>query len=276
MTQVTIADITKLRKATSAGMMDCKKALEEADGDFDKAVELIRKKGQLIASKRADRTATEGVVLTKVSENGKFGVIVAVNCETDFVAKNAEFVALVEIIAKMALEKKPSSVEELKKIQVDGRTIEELVAEKSGVTGEKMELSYFGSLSAEKVCSYIHPGNQLACIVGFNKSGLDEQVYKDICMQVAAMNPVAIDKEFVSQDRIENELEIGREQARLEGKPDNMIEKIAEGKLNKFYKESTLLNQEFIKDSKKTVRQYIQSVDKDLIVTGFCRYAIKD
>lgn len=276
MAQVTLADITKLRKATSAGMMDCKKALEEANGDFEKAIEIIRKKGQLVASKRADRTATEGVVLAKVADNGTYGIVVALNCETDFVAKNADFVALAELIANTALANRPASVDELKAIVVDGRPIENHISEKIGVTGEKMELSYFASLSTEKVSAYIHPGNQLACIVGFNKAGLDDQVYKDICMQVAAMNPVAVDKEFVSKERIEKELEIGREQARLEGKPENMIEKIAEGKLNKFFKENTLLNQEFIKDNKKTVRQYIQSIDKDLVVTGFCRFALKD
>ncbi len=276
MAQVTLADITKLRKATSAGMMDCKKALEEANGDFEKAIEIIRKKGQLVASKRADRTASEGVVLAKVDEKGKYGIVIALNCETDFVAKNSDFIALAELIANTALTKRPSSLDELKNIEVDGRIIENHIAEKIGVTGEKMELTFFGFLSAEKVNSYIHPGNQLACIVGFNKEGLDEQIYKDICMQVAAMNPVAVDKEFVSKERIEKELEIGREQARMEGKPENMIEKIAEGKLNKFFKESTLLNQEFIKDNKKTVRQYIQGVDKDLVVTGFCRFALKD
>ncbi len=276
MAQVTLADIQKLRKATSAGMMDCKKALEEAEGDFDKAVEIIRKRGQMVASKRADRTATEGVVLAKVSDNAKFGVIITLNCETDFVAKNAEFIALAQIIVDTALSQKPSDLEQLKAIVVDGRPIENHVMEKIGVTGEKMDLSYYGSITAEKVTAYIHPGNQVACIVGFNKSGLDEQVYKDIAMQVAAMNPVAVDKENVTKERIEKELEIGREQARLEGKPENMIDKIAEGKLNKFFKESTLLNQEFIKDNKKSVRQYLQSIDKDLNVTGFCRFSLKD
>ncbi len=276
MAQVTLADITKLRKATSAGMMDCKKALEEADGDFEKAVEIIRKKGQLVASKRSDRSATEGVALAKVSENGKFGAVIGLNCETDFVAKNADFVALAQLILDTAIEKKPASIDELKATVVDGRPIENHITEKVGVTGEKMELSFYGFINAEKVNAYIHPGNQLACVVGFNKSGIDEQVYKDIAMQVAAMNPVAVDKEFVSKERIEKELEIGREQARLEGKPENMIDKIAEGKLNKFFKESTLLNQEFIKDNKKTIRQYLQSIDKDLTVTGFCRYAVKD
>jgi elongation factor Ts len=276
MAQVTIADITKLRTATSAGMMDCKKALEEAAGDFDKAVEIIRKRGQLVASKRADREASEGAVLAGTTADAKFGAVTALNCETDFVAKNGDFLKLAESILSSAIANKPSDVEALKNIKVDGRTLAEHVTERVGVTGEKMDISFYGSVTGEKVIAYIHPGNQLACIVGFNKSGLNEQVYKDIAMQVAAMSPVAIDKDFVSKERIEKELEIGREQARLEKKPENMIEKIAEGKLNKFFKESTLLNQEFIKDNKKTIRQHLQSIDKDLVVTGFQRYALKD
>jgi elongation factor Ts len=276
MAQVTIADITKLRTATSAGMMDCKKALEEAEGDFEKAIEIIRKKGKLVASKRADREASEGVVLAGLTADAKFGAVTALNCETDFVAKNADFVKLAESILSTAISNKPADVEVLKNIKVDSRTLFDLVTERIGVTGEKMDISFYGSVTGEKVVAYIHPGNQLACIVGFNKAGLNEQVYKDIAMQVAAMNPVAIDKDFVTKERIEKELEIGREQARLENKPENMIDKIAEGKLNKFFKESTLLNQEFIKDNKKTIKQYLQGIDKDLTITGFRRYALKD
>ena len=164
----------------------------------------------------------------------------------------------------------------LKNLKVEGKSLIDLVVERVGITGEKMDISYFGAVTAEKVIAYIHPGSQLACIVGFNKAGFDEQVYKDIAMQVAAMSPVAVDKDFVSAERIASEMEIGREQARLDGKPDNMIEKIAEGKLNKFFKEATLLNQEFIKDNKKTIKQYLQSIDKDLTVTAFRRYALKD
>ena len=276
MSQVSLTEITKLRKATSAGMMDCKKALEESNGDMEKAIEIIRKKGQLVASKRADREATEGVVLTKVTPDGKYGVITALNCETDFVAKNKDFVGLSQMIVDVAAEKKPSDLDTLKSIEVSGRKVSELVTEKIGITGEKMDLSFFGFVKAEKVISYIHPGNQLACIVGFNKAGLDEQVYKDVAMQVAAMNPVAVDKNFITPERIAKELEIGRDQARMEGKPENLIDKIAEGKLQKFFKESTLLNQEFIKDNKKSVRQYLQGIDKDIQVTEFKRFAIKD
>ncbi len=276
MAQITIAEITKLRQATSAGMMDCKKALEEANGDMEKAIEVIRKKGQLVASKRAERDATEGAVLAGITADGKFGAVSALNCETDFVAKNADFIGLAQTILTTAIENKPVDVQELKNISVKGTKLGDLVVEKIGITGEKMDIGFYGSIKAEKVIAYIHPGNQLACIVGFNKTGINEQVYKDIAMQVAAMNPVAVDKDFVTKERIEKELEIGREQARLDGKPENMVDKIAEGKLNKFFKEGTLMNQEFVKDNKKTVKQYLQTADKDLTVTGFCRFALKD
>lgn len=277
MAQVTLAEITKLRKATGAGMMDCKKALEESNGDMDGAIDIIRKKGQLVASKRADREATEGVVLAKVSADGKNGAVIALNCETDFVAKNADFVALATTIVDIAVAKKPADVDALKAIVVEGgRTIADLITEKVGVTGEKMDLSFYGAVAAEKVIPYIHPGNGLAVIVGFNKAGVDELVCKDVAMQVAAMNPVSVDKDSVSPERQEREKEIGREQARLEGKPEAMVDKIAEGKLQKFFKESTLLNQEFIKDNKKSVKEYLQSVDKALTATDFKRYALKD
>jgi elongation factor Ts len=276
MSQVTITEITKLRKLTGAGMMDCKNALIESNGDIEKAIEIIRKKGQLVANKRSGREASEGVVLSSVTPDGKFGAVTVLNCETDFVAKNAEIIGLAETILKAALNKKPADLEALKETQESGRKINDWVMDKVGITGEKMELSYYGSVKAEKVVAYIHPGNLLACVVGFNKANINEQVYKDVAMQVAAMNPVAVDKEFVSKERLEKELEIGREQARLEGKPENMLDKIAEGKLNKFFKESTLMNQEFIKDNKLTIRQYLQSVDKTLLVTGFCRYGLKD
>jgi elongation factor Ts len=276
MAQVTLAEITKLRQATGAGMMDCKKALEDANGDMEKAVENIRKKGQLVASKRSDRDASEGNVLAKATADGKFAAVVALNCETDFVAKNADFIALAQTILDAAVNNKPADLDGLKSIAVNGTKLGDLVVERIGITGEKMDISFYGAVKAEKVISYIHPGNQLACIVGFNKAGFDEQIYKDIAMQVAAMSPVAVDKDFVTAEKIASEMEIGREQARLDGKPENMIEKIAEGKLNKFFKEATLLNQEFIKDNKKTIRQYLQSIDKDLTVTEFRRYALKD
>ncbi|MDD3737267.1 MAG: translation elongation factor Ts, partial [Bacteroidales bacterium] len=256
MSNISAADVAKLRRVTGAGMMDCKKALEEAAGDFEKAQELIRKRGQAIANKRADREATEGVVLAKTSADGKTGMLISLNCETDFVAKNTDFIALGYMILDEALKASPADLDALKNMVVEGKKVTDLVLEKSGITGEKFELSYFATISAAAVQAYIHPGNKLATLVGFSKAGIDQQVYKDVAMQVAAMSPVSLDKEDVPEKILAQELEIAREQARREGKPEEMLEKIAQGKLNKFFKESTLMNQEFIKESKLTVRQY--------------------
>ncbi len=276
MAAISAAEVAKLRKMTGAGMMDCKKALQEAEGNFDKAVELIRKKGQAVASKRADREAGEGVVLAGISDDGGFGAIIVLNCETDFVAKNADFEKLANDILDKALEAKPASLDELKSIKLGDQTIEEKVIEQIGVIGEKLELSYYDYIKAGYVHHYIHPGNKLATIAGFNKSGLDPQVYKDVAMQIAAMNPVAIDKDDVTQEEIDKEIEIGKEQARREGKPENLLEKIAMGKLGKFFKENTLLNQDYVKDNKQTIKQFLNSVDKDLTVTAFKRYTLND
>lgn len=272
---ITASDVAKLRKATLAGMMDCKKALEEAEGDFNKAVEIIRKKGQAVANKRADRDATEGVTLAKTNADATFGAIIVLNSETDFVAKNADFVALAENILNIAIEKQPADLEALKALPYDNVSVGDKVTEYLGIIGEKLELSFYDKVSAEYVQAYIHPGNAHTSIVGFNKTGVDIQVYKDIAMQVVSMFPVAIDKNDVPQDIINQELEIGKEQARREGKPEEMIEKIAQGKLGKFYKEKTLLNQEFWKDSKQTVAQYLKAADKDLTVSAFKRYDLK-
>jgi elongation factor Ts len=274
MVTINAADVAKLRRITLAGMMDCKKALEEADGNFDKAIEIIRKKGQAVANKRADREAGEGAVLSKVDPTGKFGAMIVLNSETDFVAKNSEFLSFANNILNIALANKPASLDDLKALKLDGTKIGDKVVEYMGVIGEKIELSYFDRIEANAVQAYIHPGNKLATLIGFSKSGLDVQVYKDIAMQVAAMNPVAIDKDDVRPETIAQEIEIGKEQARREGKPEDMLEKIAQGKLGKFFKESTLLNQDFIKDNKMTIRQYLQSVDKDLKVTAFKRYTL--
>jgi len=274
MATISSADVAKLRRVTLAGMMDCKKALEESNGDFDKAVEIIRKKGQAVANKRADRDATEGVVLSKVSANGKLGAMIVLNSETDFVAKNAEFISLATRILDIALEKNPSNLDELKALPLDSIKIVDKVTEYMGIIGEKLDLAYFEKIEAPYVQSYIHPGNKLATLVGFSKSSLDIQVYKDIAMQVAAMNPVAVDKADVSEKVIAQEIEIGKEQARRDGKPEEMLEKIAQGKLSKFYKDSTLLNQEFIKDSKMNIKQYLQSVNKELTVTSFKRFTL--
>ena len=274
MAAISAADVAKLRRVTLAGMMDCKKALEESEGNFEKAIEIIRKKGQAVANKRADKEASEGVVLSRVSSNGKIGAMIVLNSETDFVAKNADFMALANKILDVALAKNPANLEELKSLPMDGGKVGNKVIEYIGIIGEKLDLSYFEKIEAAHVQAYIHPGNRLATLVGFTKSGVDVQVYKDVAMQIAAMNPGAVDKDFVPETVIAQEIEIGKEQARRDGKPEEMLEKIAQGKLNKFFKESTLLNQDFVKDNKMTIRQYLQSVNKELTVTGFKRFTL--
>lgn len=266
---VTMADIQHLRKMTGAGMMDCKSALNEAEGDYDKAIEIIRKKGQAVAAKREDRDAAEGCVLADV--NGNFAAIVAVKCETDFVAKNEDFIAMVRKILNAALESKPATTDELNAITVDGRTVAELITDRIGVTGEKMELGAYAHLTAETVVSYIHPGNKLATIAGFNQANVDNQVAKDVAMQVAAMNPVSVDPASVPAETIESERKIAREKALEQGKPENILDRIAEGAVTKFYKDYTLLMQDFVKDSKMTIADYLKKQDKDLTVTGFSR-----
>lgn len=274
MAVINAADVAKLRRVTLAGMMDCKKALEEAEGNFDKAIEIIRKKGQAVANKRADRDATEGVVLSKTSQDAKLGAIIVLNSETDFVAKNADFMALATKILDIALTSKPANLEELKSLSMDGGKIGDKIVEYVGIIGEKLDLSYYEKIEAAHVQAYIHPGNKLATLVGFTKAGVDIQVYKDVAMQIAAMNPVAVDKDFVPESVIAQEIEIGKEQARRDGKPEEMLDKIAQGKLAKFFKDSTLLNQDFVKDNKMTIKQYLQSANKELTVTDFKRYSL--
>jgi len=276
MGKISVTEISKLRKSTGAGMMDCKKALEEANGDHDKAIDIIRKKGKAIANKRADREASEGVVLAKVSDNSLIGAIIVLNCETDFVAKNSSFIELAQSILDQAINERPISLDELKQVKLNNTTIQEEVTAQIGIIGEKLELSYYAKVEAPTVYSYIHPGNKLASIVGFNKNDVADQVAKDIAMQIAAMNPIAVDKENVPQEIIDKEIEIGKEQARTEGKPEQLLEKIAMGKLGKFFKENTLMNQLFVKENKKTIRQYLQETDKELTVTGFERYSISN
>lgn len=270
----TTADVVKLRKVTGAGMMDCKGALADADGNFERAVEIIREKGKLVANKRADRDAAEGVVLAKVTDDKKFGAMVVLNCETDFVAKNENFVAFADSILKAALDNNADSLEAVKSLNLNGRSIEAQVTEQTGVIGEKIELSYFSKINAETVVGYIHPGNKLATLVGFNKAGVDVQVTKDVAMQVAAMAPVAVDKDSVSQEVIEKELAIAKEKFRLEGKPEAMLDKIAQGALQKFFQDSTLLNQVYVKDGKITIREFLAQNDKGLTVTAFDRYTL--
>jgi elongation factor Ts len=273
MAQITASEVNKLRKMTGAGMMDCKKALLEAEGDFDKAQQIIREKGMAVANKRSDREASEGVVLAKAE--GNKGAIIALNCETDFVAKNENFVAFAEKILAKAVENAPADLEALNSIEIEGMKISEKIVEQTGVIGEKIELKYFDKVEADQVSAYIHSDKKLATLVGLNKAGLEEQIGKDVAMQVAAMDPVAVSKDQVAQADIDKELEIGRHQAIAEGKPEELIDKIAQGKLGKFFKENTLLSQAFIKDNKTSVEQYLKQADKDLTVTEFKRYSIK-
>jgi elongation factor Ts len=275
MSTVTISagDVNKLRQMTGAGMMDCKKALTEANGDFEAAVDILRKKGQKVAANRADRAAAEGCVLAKVSADKKFGVVLSLNCETDFVAKNEGFVALANGFIDLALSKKVKSNEELAALDFNGMKVADKLIEQTGVIGEKIEIGSFEILEGENIGSYIHAGNRLAVIVAFNKT-TDEETGKQVAMQVAAMNPIAVDEQSVPKDVIEREIEVGKELAIQEGKPADMAEKIAMGRLNKFYKESTLLNQEFIRDNKLSIKQFLTSVDKDLTATAFKRVSL--
>ncbi|MDD2387767.1 MAG: translation elongation factor Ts [Bacteroidales bacterium] len=275
MANISAADVAKLRKMTGAGMMDCKKALVEAEGNFERAKELIREKGLAIANKRADREASEGAVIAKTINNNTIGVMIALNCETDFVAKNDDFVALANTILEAAADKLPTSIEELKALEINGQTIGDLVIERSGLTGEKMEIANYEKLEAAQVAAYIHMGNKLATLVGLNKV-VDPQIGMNIAMQVAAMNPAAVDKDFVSQEVIDKELEIGREQARLEGKAEELLDKIAQGKLQKFFKENTLLNQEFVQEGKISVRDYLKKQETGLTVVDFKRYGLSN
>jgi elongation factor Ts len=273
--KITAQQVNELRKRTGAGMMDCKKALVESEGDMEQAIDILRKKGQKVAAKRADREAGEGVVLAKVSDDKTFAAAVMINCETDFVAKNADFISYVQSVVDLAVASKADSLEALKDMKLNGRTVEETVLDQTGVIGEKIQLGQYATVNADSAYAYIHPGNRIATIAGLNKSGDQLADHgKDVVMQIAAMSPVSIDKGDVSQEIIDREIEIGKEQARQEGKPEAMLEKIAMGKLNKFYKESTLLNQAFIKDSKKSVSQYLKEADKDLTVVDFKRLAL--
>ena len=277
MSTVTIsaADVNKLRTQTGAGMMDCKKALTETNGDFEAAIDYLRKKGAKVAASRQDRESNEGVVISRTSTDGKLGVIVELNCETDFVAKNADFVAFANAIADAAVAHNPADIEALSQLTVDGQKIADAIIDKTGKIGEKIGVSKYEVVNGDKVIAYIHGNYRLGVLVALSKdaAGADE-AGKDVAMQIAAMNPVAIDKDGVDATTIERELEIAKEQIRAEGKPEAMVEKIAAGKLNKFYKDSTLLNQEFVKDSSKSVAQFLDSVDKGLTVTAFKRVAL--
>ncbi len=268
------ADVKKLREMTGAGMMDCKKALTETEGDFDAAVEYIRKKGQAMANKRADRETTEGATLAKVTADGKKGAVLILKCETDFVGKNESFVALADSILTVALNSDATSIDAILELELNGAAIKDVIVEQIGVIGEKIEIADFAVVTADTVVPYIHPGNQLSVIVGFNQAGFEEQVGKDVAMQVAAMAPVSVDKDSVPAEIVEQELRIGKEKAREEGKTEAMLDKIAEGRLGKFFKESTLLEQAFVKDNKMSIKQYLNDASKGLTVTEFKRFSL--
>jgi len=269
---ITAAEVNKLRIATGVGMMDCKHALVEAEGDFDKAIDILRKKGQKVAAKRADRSANEGRVIAKVNETKNKGYILVVSCETDFVGKNADFVALSEKIINAAMSKEIHTKEELINLTIDGLTVADLLLEMTGKTGEKIEIPAYNVIEAPLVSAYNHNGNRIATIAGFNMTGEKvEDAGHEIALQIAAMNPIALNEESIPQETIEHELEIARETIRQEGKPENMVEKIAQGKLNKFFKENTLMYQEFINDSKLSVADFLKQTDATLTCTGFIR-----
>lgn len=271
---VSMADITKLRKMTGAGMMDCKNALAEADGDYDKAVEIIRKKGQAVAAKRSDRETSEGCVLAK--STGKLAAIIALKCETDFVAKNEDFIKLTQDILDAAVANQCKTLDEVKALPMGKGTIEEAVMDRSGITGEKMELDGFSYVEGESTAVYNHQNkNTLCTIVAFNKENVDSEIARDVAMQIAAMNPIAVTEKDVPADVLEREKEIAADKARQEGKPENMIEKIAMGRIGKFYKEVCLLQQEYIKDSKMTVADVLKKSDKDLTIVAFKRFTLR-
>jgi elongation factor Ts len=273
---ITAQDVNKLRQMTGAGMMDCKKALTEAAGDFEKAIELLRKKGQKVSASRADRETSEGIVFTKTNDSSTEGIILAFTCETDFVAKNDGFVALGNAITDIAFASKPASIDALKELKLDGLTIGEKIIEMTGKIGEKLEVTEMRIVAGEAVVPYTHSNLKLGVLVTLkNVNGADViEAGKDVAMQIAAMNPVAVDKDGVDPTIVEKEIEIGKEQARQEGKPEEILEKIAVGKLNKFFAENTLLSQKFVKDNSVTIAQYLDSVNKGLTVSAFDRVSI--
>ncbi|MHA6696469.1 translation elongation factor Ts [Chryseobacterium sp. A321] len=267
------ADVAKLRNTTGAGMMDCKKALVEAEGDFDKAIDILRKKGQKVAANRADRESTEGAVIAKVNEDATLGAVISLNCETDFVAKNEAFILLANELAEQAIFY--STKEEFLASEFNGLTVADKLIEQTGVIGEKIEIGAFERIEGPFLGAYIHAGNKIAAITSLsaNVEGAAE-VAKSVSMQVAAMNPIALDETKVSQDTIEKELEIERELLVKEGKPENIIDNILKGKMQRFYKDNTLVHQAYIKDGSQSVATYVKSINADLKVLGFVRIAL--
>jgi len=271
---ISAADVNKLRAQTGAGMMDCKKALQEANGDFEQAIDYLRKKGQKVAANRADKEAKEGYVLAKTNADATKGYLVSLSCETDFVAKSADFVKFVEDLLDTAVATNASSIDDLKSQKMGDLSVSDKLFDIIGKIGEKIDITAYEVIEAPKVVIYIHPGNKVVSMVGMSSGTASSDVAKDVAMQIAAMSPVALDKDDVDSRTLEREIEIGKEQARAEGKPEEMLEKIAQGKLNKFYKENTLLNQQFIKDDKLDIRAYLEKSEKGLTVKMFRRVQI--
>lgn len=273
---ISAQDVNKLRKMTGAGMMDCKKALTEANGDFDAAIEILRKKGQKVSASRSDRETNEGMVFVSTNDDNTEATLVAIGCETDFVAKNAEFQELGESILKVAVENKPADAEALKALPMGDLTVGEKITELIGKIGEKLEILALETMTGERVVPYIHAGSKLGVLVSLkNVNGADvADAGRDVAMQIAAMRPIAVDESGVAEDVKQKEMEIGKEQARAEGKPEEMLEKIAMGKLKKFFKETTLLSQDFVKEPKKSVAQYLDGVSKGLTVADFKRISV--
>ena len=273
---ITAADVNNLRQQTGAGMMDCKNALVESNGDIEMAIDILRKKGQKVAAKRGDNDAKEGLIMAQAAADGQTGVILALNCETDFVAKNEGYVSFVQSIVDLALSQKPSNVDALKALAYDDKlTLEEKIIEQIGRLGEKLELSSYAIIQSEKVVAYNHPGNQLATLVGLNNNvEAAAEAGRQVAMQIAAMNPIAIDKGGVDARTIEREIEVGKELAIQEGKSAEMAEKIAMGRLNKFFQENTLLSQPFVRDNKLSVEQFLNATEKGLSITEFKRFSL--
>ena len=271
-TTITAADINKLRQATGAGMMDCRKALTESNGDFEAAIDWLRKQGQKVAAKRSDREAKEGVIIAQTTADNKAGIVLCVSCETDFVSKNADFVAFAQSIADAAISHNVKSAEELNEVTINGAKIADLVNDKLASIGEKIEVSKFERIEAPYVASYIHGANRMGVLVGLTKESTEAG--KDVAMQIAAMNPLAVDETSIPADVIEREKNIAIEVVKAEGKPAEMAEKIAMGKLNKFFKDNTLLAQPFVKDGNKSVADFLKGIDADLKVTAFKRIAL--
>ena len=273
MSKISAADVNKLRKATGAGMMDCKKALVEAEGAFDSAVEILRKKGQKVAANRADRDSSEGAVIARVNDEATVGVIVSVNCETDFVAKNESYISLANQLADVALDH--DSLDSFLAADFNGMSVADKLTEQTGVIGEKIEIGGFERLEGAFVGSYIHAGNKIATLTSLS-AGVDgaAEAAKNVAMQAAAMNPIALNEDSVDAATVEKEIEIAKDQLRQEGKPEAMLDNIAKGKLKRFFKDNTLVNQAYIKDAKQSVSDYVNSVDAGLSVTGFKRLAL--